>query len=124
MARSPTWQAQLLALRAGSILARAPASGRELQVQDIADWLSSLGLSEYEERFAQNHTDGTVLRDLTEQDLKDLGVSSIGHRRKLMRAIAERTPAAPVDKPAGELCRPDYAERRQLTVMFCDLVGS
>jgi class 3 adenylate cyclase len=117
----PELLARLLALPRGSILARAPIFGGIVGAGDCG---SSLGLSEYAERFAQNHIDATVLRDLTEQDLKDLGVSSIGHRRKLMRAIAERTLAAPVDKPVGELARPDYAERRQITVMFCDLVGS
>ncbi len=62
----------------------------------IADWLEKLGLSEYAERFAENDIDTSVLRDLTDQDLKELGVS-LGHRRKMLRAIAElgSAPAAP-----------------------------
>jgi len=99
-------------------------------MQEIADWLKTLGLSEYAERFAENAIDFSVLPDLTDQDLEKLGVL-LGHRRKLLRAIADlkdikksepevavaaATPAAP---------RPqDSAERRQVTVMFSDLVGS
>jgi len=89
----------------------------------IADWLASIGLGEYAQRFGENAIDLSVVRDLTEQDLKDLGVL-LGHRRKMLRAIAElkgdvlRTP--PGTQPAPR----DSAERRQLTVMFCDLVGS
>lgn len=91
----------------------------------IAEWLSSIGLGEYAQRFGENAIDLSVVRDLTEQDLKDLGVL-LGHRRKMLRAISElkgdipRTPQA-VAKPAP---RDGAAERRQLTVMFCDLVGS
>jgi hypothetical protein len=58
-------------------------------MQQIADWLETLGMSEYAERFAENDIDPAILRDLTDQDLKELGVSSLGHRRKLLRAIAE-----------------------------------
>jgi class 3 adenylate cyclase len=79
----------------------------------VEDWLVSLGMSEYAQRFADNDIDASVLRDLTDQDLKELGVS-LGHRLKMMRAIAEMTAASSVDN----------AERRQLAVMFCDLVGS
>lgn len=91
----------------------------------IAEWLSSIGLGEYAQRFGENAIDLSVVCDLTEQDLKDLGVL-LGHRRKMLRAISElkgdipRTPQA-VAKPAP---RDGAAERRQLTVMFCDLVGS
>ena len=90
----------------------------------IAEWLASIGLGEYAQRFGENAIDLSVVRDLTEQDLKDLGVL-LGHRRKMLRAIAElkgdvlRTPQTGT-KPAPR----DGAERRQLTVMFCDLVGS
>ena len=93
----------------------------------IAEWLESIGLGEYAQRFAENAIDRSILRDLTEQDLKDLGVL-LGHRRKLLRAIAELdetipiAPAAPATKPEREPS--DEAERRHLTVMFCDLVGS
>ena len=57
-------------------------------MQQIADWLKSLGMSEYAERFAENAIDFSVLPDLTDQDLEKLGVL-LGHRRKLLRAIAD-----------------------------------
>jgi class 3 adenylate cyclase len=94
-------------------------------MQQIADWLKELGMSEYAESFADNDIDISVLRELTDQDLKDLGVS-LGHRRKMLRAIHDRggTPASVTTPAATEPTRQDSAERRQLTVMFCDLVGS
>src|SRR5215467_8931179 len=58
-------------------------------MQQIADWLEKLGLSEYAQRFADNHIDFSILGDLTDQHLKDLGVASLGHRLKILRAIAE-----------------------------------
>src|SRR5512132_3656359 len=93
-------------------------------MKGIAEWLASIGLSEYAQRFAENAIDLSVLRDLTEQDLKDLGVL-LGHRRKMLRAIAELegTALAPTET-ATEPARRDEAERRHLTVMICDLVGS
>jgi class 3 adenylate cyclase/tetratricopeptide (TPR) repeat protein len=94
-------------------------------MQQIADWLKTLGMSEYAERFAESDIDTFVLRDLTDQDLKELGVS-LGHRRKMLRAIAELAGAAPTS-PQPALTEPkpqDTAERRQVTVMFSDLVGS
>ena len=90
----------------------------------VAEWLASIGLSEYAQRFAENAIDLSIVRDLTEQDLKDLGVL-LGHRRKMLRAIAELEGEAQRAPQAGT--RPslrDGAERRQLTIMFCDLVGS
>jgi class 3 adenylate cyclase/tetratricopeptide (TPR) repeat protein len=93
-------------------------------MRGIAEWLASLGLEEYGERFAENAIDLSVLRDLTDQDLKELGVL-LGHRRKMLRAIADLDSAAvPQAEAATELVPPDEAERRPLTVMFCDLVGS
>jgi len=92
-------------------------------MKGIAEWLASIGLSEYAQRFADNAIDLSVIRDLTEQDLKDLGVL-LGHRRKILRAIAE-LPAAPAStETATEPVARDEAERRHLTVMICDLVGS
>src|SRR5262245_30473783 len=92
---------------------------------DINAWLTELGLDAYAQRFAENHIDFTVIRELTDQDLEKLGVDSLGHRRKLLRAIAEigkdKTPK--VDAFAAAETR-DTAERRQITVIFCDLVGS
>ena len=64
-------------------------------MQQIADWLENLGMSEYTERFAENGIDISVLRDLTDQDLKDIGVL-LGHRRKILRAIGELSSAAPL----------------------------
>ena len=100
-------------------------------MQQIADWLEKLGLGQYAPRFAENDITFAILSDLTDQDLKELGVSSLGHRRQLLRAIAELNS---VDKGALKLApataapvtpQPhDVAERRQVTVMFSDLVGS
>ena len=93
---------------------------------EIADWLKKLGMSEYAERFAENDIDTTVLPHLTDQDFKELGVS-LGHRRKMLAAIAEFTGAAPAGSPQPTLTEAKprgSAERRQVTVMFSDLVGS
>ena len=95
-------------------------------MQQIAHWLEKLGMSEYAERFAENKIDVSVLRHLTDQDLKDIGVA-LGHRRKILAAITEFADAAPaVSKPvlAAEPKTRDSAERRQVTVLFSDLVGS
>ena len=93
----------------------------------ISEWLASLGMSEYAQCFADNRIDDvSILRDLTDQDLKDIGVP-LGHRRKMLRAIAEMVGTASTQiksAPASEPKPRDDAERRQLTVMFCDLVGS
>jgi class 3 adenylate cyclase/tetratricopeptide (TPR) repeat protein len=91
-------------------------------VRTIAEWLASLGLSEYAQRFAENYVDASVLSDLTDQDLADLGVP-LGHRRKILRAIAELDGAAPAEVATEPVPR-DEAERRHLTVMFCELAGS
>jgi len=93
----------------------------------IEDWLSSLGLSEYADRFAEQRIDFSILPDLTEQDLKEeLGVVHLGDRRRLLRAIAQlgAASAAPPLAPSSESIRREEAERRQVTVMFADLVGS
>jgi class 3 adenylate cyclase/predicted ATPase len=117
-------------------------------MQQIADWLEKLGMSEYAQRFAENRIDFSVLRELTDQDLKELGVL-LGDRRKMLRAIADidnieknipaapakaaaaprRTPVAP--EPIPTTAPPPISaaaeaggERRYVTVMFCDLVGS
>ena len=99
-------------------------------MQQIADWLKTLGMSEYAERFAENAIDFSVLPDLTDQDLEKLGVL-LGHRRKLLRAIADlkdikkSEPEVAVAATITAASRPqDFAERRQVTVMFSDLVGS
>src|SRR5215472_7891994 len=96
-------------------------------MQQIADWLKKLGMSEYTDRFVENRIDLSVLPELTDQDLEKMGVF-LGDRRKMLRAIrdlggasvAVTAPSAPVPtEPVGK----DDAERRQLTVMFTDLVG-
>src|SRR6202049_4294601 len=102
-------------------------------MQQIAEWLEKLGMSEYAQRFAENDIDFAILRDLTDQDLEKIGVASLGHRRKLLRAIAtlDDTPAAAASAaPTASPVVPEPApsrevagERRYLTVMFCDLVG-
>jgi class 3 adenylate cyclase len=100
-----------------------PSTG--IAMKGIAEWLGSIGLSEYAQRFAENAIDLSVIRDLTEQDLKELGVL-LGHRRKILRAIAELngTARAPIDRTMEPGVFRDEAERRHLTVMICDLVGS
>jgi class 3 adenylate cyclase/predicted ATPase len=93
---------------------------------DIAAWLRDLGLQQYEETFRDNAVDAAVLPQLTTEDLRDIGVSLVGHRRKLLAAIAAmRNEHRP--EPAAEhreVIDTTTAERRQLTVLFCDLVGS
>jgi class 3 adenylate cyclase/tetratricopeptide (TPR) repeat protein len=95
-------------------------------MQQIAQWLERIGLSEYAQRFAENGIDVSVLRHLTDQDLKDMGVV-LGHRRRMLAAIGELAGAAP--SPTDRLIRlepkpQEIAERRQVTVMFWDMVGS
>src|SRR5215471_14426391 len=95
-------------------------------MQPIAAWLDKLGLGHYAQRFAENGIDLSDLRHLTDQDLKDIGVL-LGHRRKMLAAIAELAGAVPATFQPAAAIEPkphDAAERRQLTVMFCDLVGS
>jgi class 3 adenylate cyclase/predicted ATPase len=96
-------------------------------MEQIADWLKKLGMAQYAEAFADNDIDFSVLRHLTDQHLKDLGLS-LGHRLKMLQAIhdlGETSAAATASVPAPTRpARQDDAERRQLTVMFTDLVGS
>src|SRR5215471_17048555 len=120
---------------------------------DIGGWLRGLGLERYEQAFRENEIDLRVLPELTADDLKELGVAAIGHRRLLLKAIADLAAGAgraaaedapdltpstvaggsPLPNPplpgldpgiTGEGRAGAEAERRQLTVMFCDLVGS
>jgi SAM domain (Sterile alpha motif)/Adenylate and Guanylate cyclase catalytic domain len=100
-------------------------------MQDLAHWLEALGMSEYAQRFAENDIDVEVLSELTDKDFDRLGVS-LGHRRKMLRAIRE-VAASPVPAvtertvsaaAAAQAAPRDTAERRQVTVMFSDLVGS
>jgi hypothetical protein len=107
---------------------------------DVAAWLKNLGLGQYEAAFRDNAIDGDLLPSLTAEDLRDLGVTIVGHRRKLLDAIAALGAASkpavpPAAGPTATLSAPAVssqpqlgsgadAERRPITVMFCDLVGS
>ncbi len=98
---------------------------------DVEGWLRGLGLGRYEEKFRENNIDAEVLPQLTADDLKDIGISAVGDRRKLLAAIAALSGAppsadatAPSPKPSGRTSPQHDAERRPITVMFCDLVGS
>ena len=105
---------------------------------DVVVWLRSLGLQEYEAAFRDNKINERVLPNLTQEDLKEIGVDPVGHRRILLDAIVAlraeggvKAPS-PAAAPAGQSARPPSAEsvaqaageRRYLTVLFCDLVGS
>ena len=101
---------------------------------DVADWLRALGLDQYEAAFRENAVDADLLPNLTADDLKDLGVTLVGHRRRLLEAIAVlHSEGAPTDDPVRLAPSPaetlglsdsTVAERRPLSVMFCDLIGS
>ena len=100
---------------------------------DVAVWLRGLGLGQYEGAFRENGIDGDVLPNLTADDLKELGITVVGHRRKLLSAIASldqslpasgMAAAAPPASPLRDQHAQGTAERRHLTVVFCDLVGS
>ena len=100
---------------------------------DIGGWLRGLGLERYEQAFRENRIEADVLPSLTVEDLKDLGVTLVGDRRRLLDAIAalgNKHIQVARDEPSegiGRALAPTggtEAERRQLTVMFCDLVGS
>jgi class 3 adenylate cyclase len=94
---------------------------------DVAAWLDGLGLGQYGHAFRDNEVDERVLPSLTAEDLKDLGVMLVGHRRRLLEGIAALGTSARVAAAtagAADVAPRSDAERRQLTVMFCDLVGS
>jgi class 3 adenylate cyclase/tetratricopeptide (TPR) repeat protein len=94
-------------------------------MQQIVEWLQKLGLGQYAHRFTENDITFVILPDLTDQDLEKIGVASLGHRRQLLRAISELKGAPePGTVAAAPIAPHDTAERRQVTVMFCDLVGS
>ena len=104
---------------------------------DVGAWLRELGLEQYEAAFRANDVDAEVLPTLTADDFKDMGITSIGHRRRLLEAIAAlrskagalevlapSSPAPPIDPSTQPEVSETTAERRPLSVMFCDLVGS
>ena len=98
---------------------------------DVGGWLRNLGLDKYEAAFRENGIDGQVLRHITAEDLREIGVATVGERRRLLAAIAELAAPSPATEPRpppSPTVRPKTpevsAERRPITVMFCDLVGS
>ena len=108
---------------------------------DVGAWLAKLGLERYAQAFRDNEIDADILSTLTSEDLDDLGIKLVGHRRKLLNAIESLPTGAgkhvgePVSAPEAdgrqrieplraEMAQRSEAERRQLTVLFCDLVGS
>src|ERR1700745_4306180 len=95
-------------------------------MQQIADWLQKLGLGQYVQRFAENEIDVSVLPHLTDQDLKDIGIP-LGPRRRILAAVgkeADTAQAKPELTAGSEATVSDIAERRQVTILFSDLVGS
>src|SRR5438270_5975173 len=127
-------------LDVGGSLARCSAASitkPEETAVDVGGWLKSLGLGQYEAAFRENSVNAEILRHLTADDLKELGVSAVGHRRQLLVAIAALRPAEPPPEPLVQVspsppinpadslgASETTAERRPLSVMFCDLIGS
>src|SRR6185295_3783622 len=96
-------------------------------MNSIVEWLSGLGLAQYAQRFVENDIDLGVAASLTDDDLKELGIPSLGHRRRILGAIADMRALGEQNAPVSSLtsnASEDLAERRQLSVMFCDLVDS
>src|ERR1044071_5278169 len=95
---------------------------------DVARWLKDLGLSQYIDAFLDNDIDREVLLDLNDEELQEIGVKSLGHRKRLLKAIDAlrdgKSESRSLDQPQDHLADSATAERRQLTVMFCDLVES
>lgn len=93
---------------------------------NVAQWLAELGLESYTPLFDGNHIDWETLPDLSDDDLKEIGVVSLGHRKKILRALTKLSDKAEADDVLGadDIISVDDSERRQITVMFCDLVGS
>src|SRR5579885_1415526 len=104
------------------------SGNRQPMALDVSEWLRGLGLERYDTAFRENDIDETVLPRLTAEDLREIGVVSVGHRRRLIEAIAalegRATAAPPPDRDDPGSGVGVAAERRQLTVMFVDLVGS
>src|ERR1700754_1946266 len=95
--------------------------------RDVGDWLGTLGLTHYAGAFAENGIDLDLLPELTNEDLKDLGIVRLADRKRILKAMVGLKPAGMpghVTAPATSATPGREAERRQLTVMFCDLVDS
>jgi class 3 adenylate cyclase len=101
-------------------------------MDSIKRWLATLGLAQYVAEFERNDIDPGLLSKLTDQDLRELGIHSLGHRKKLLEAIAElksgdaptSASVAPENQTLSQSTSATEGERRQLTVLFCDMVGS
>ena len=92
---------------------------------DVAGWLRNLGLECYEAAFRENDVSADLLHQLTAEDLKELGVAAVGHRRRLLAAARHASHFAGLQGDTDDhVASTSAGERRQLTVMFCDLVGS
>ena len=91
--------------------------------RDVGAWLEGLGLGQYAELFAENDVDFDILHELADADLKDIGIS-LGHRKKLLKAIRDLGEAPSGTAAPAEPEQATEAERRRLTVMFCDMMGS
>jgi class 3 adenylate cyclase len=90
--------------------------------EDVSQWLAQLGLGQYDSNFDDNDIDIHLLHELTDADLKELGIGSLGHRKRIVAAIAKLGQQEP--EPVEAVTSATEVERRQLTVMFCDLAGS
>src|ERR1700692_2195900 len=88
---------------------------------DVREWLTELGLAQYVAAFAENDIDFAILGKLTDAELRELGIVSLGHRKRLLAAIAERSVTAAPSLGAAD--GPPAGERRQVTVLFADLCG-
>src|SRR5262249_14051567 len=100
---------------------------REPSAQRAVDWLESLGLAQYSQAFAQHSITWELLGELSSEDLRDIGVAPLGHRKRLLKAIAalratDFIPPGAIGAPSAT--RRTHAERRQLTLLICDLVDS
>jgi class 3 adenylate cyclase len=93
-------------------------------MSEIRNWLESIGLGQYADAFETNDIDMDLLRQIDDQALRDLGMTSAGHRLRIRNGIAKLSPAPVADVNLSSTTTTASAERRQLTVMFCDLVGS
>ena len=90
---------------------------------DVGTWLSALGLGQYAQAFADNDIDVEALRELTADDLKELGVASLGHRKKLLAAISDLAARASGVQPSQRPPSVPPGDLRQVTVLFADLSG-
>ena len=99
-------------------------------MREVTEWLERLGLGQYAQTFADNSIDLDLLPSLTDDDLKELGVVALGHRKRILSAVEEASNVKAQGSPTATKASPikiapaPEAERRQLTVLFCDLVGS